>query len=133
MQRRFQNNLVNFRYGAGVALRKFMARMSRPIDEIDREKLEVFSSDAGGHPLDTLRARQRARIVGEIRTVRIVPRAGAPALEVVISDGRGSLTAIFLGRRKIGGIIAGRKLVVTGTVVADHRRMAVFNPLYELL
>ena len=110
-----------------------MARVNRPIDEIDREKLETFSTDAGGCALNDIEARTRIRAVGEIKTVRIVPRAGAPALEVVISDGRGSLTAIFLGRRKIAGIIAGRRLVVQGMVVHDSHRNAVFNPLYELL
>ena len=81
-----------------------MARVNRPIDEIDREKLATFSTDAGGHALDEIEPRTRVRAAGEIKTVRIVPRAGAPALEVVISDGRGSVTAVFLGRRKIGGV-----------------------------
>ena len=110
-----------------------MARVNRPIDEIDREKLATFSTDAGGHALDEIEPRTRVRAAGEIKTVRIVPRAGAPALEVVISDGRGSVTAVFLGRRKIGGVIAGRKLLVHGMVVRDGPRNAIFHPLYELL
>jgi len=51
----------------------------------------------------------------------------------VISDGRGTVTAIFLGRRKIGGLAAGRKVTVQGMVVADGHRNALFNPEYELL
>ena len=110
-----------------------MSRVNRPIDEIDREKLVSFCADAGGQALNEIEPRMRVRAAGEINTVRIVPRAGAPALEVVISDGLGSVTAVFLGRRKIGGITAGRKVVVHGMVVRDGSRNAIFNPMYELL
>jgi hypothetical protein len=116
-----------------VALRKFVARMTKPVAELDREELSEFSVSAGGQPLDEIVERTRVRAVGEVKAVRIVPRAGAPALEVVITDGRGSLTAVFLGRRKIVGISPGRRLIVAGMVARDHNRMLVFNPVYELL
>ena len=116
-----------------MALKNFLSRVNRPIDEIDRDKLETFSLDAGGQPLAEIEPRSLVHAVGEIKTVRIVPRAGAPALEVVISDGRGSLTGIFLGRRKVGGVVAGRRLAMHGMVVKDAHRNAIFNPIYELL
>ena len=116
-----------------VVLRKLMSRLNRPIHDIDREKLESFADGAGGHALNEIAPRMRIRAAGEIKTLRIVPRAGAPALEAVISDGRGTVTAIFLGRRKIGGLAAGRKVTVQGMVVADGHRNALFNPEYELL
>ena len=46
--------------------------------------------------------------------MRIVPRAGAPALEVTVSDGRGSVVGVFLGRRRIAGLSPGRKVAFEG-------------------
>jgi hypothetical protein len=65
--------------------------------------------------------------------VRIVPRAGASALEVTISDGRDSVTAVFLGRRKIAGVSPGRRLVVGGVAGKHGSRYLVYNPEYQLL
>ena len=114
-------------------MRKMFSKLNRPIDDIDREKLGVFCSGAGGQPIVSLSGRQRARVVGEIKSVRIVPRAGAPAMEVQISDGDGSVYAVFLGRRKIGGVVAGRKLIVEGLTMADGKRLMMYNPLFELI
>jgi hypothetical protein len=50
-----------------------------------------------------------------------------------VLDGRGALTAVFLGRRKIRGIKPGRKVVLEGMVIEDGKQLAMFNPLYELL
>jgi len=73
------------------------------------------------------------RVGGEVRSVRIVPRAGAAALEVTVSDGRGSVVGVFLGRRKIAGLSPGRKVAFEGVAARDGKRYLVFNPIYELL
>ena len=65
--------------------------------------------------------------------MRIVPRAGAPALEETVSDGRGSVVGVFLGRRKIAGLSPGRKVALEGVAARDGKRYVVFNPVYELL
>jgi hypothetical protein len=65
--------------------------------------------------------------------MRSVPRAGAPALEVTVSDGRGQVVAVFLGRRKIAGLSPGRKITMSGVVARDGNRNVVFNPAYEIL
>ena len=80
-----------------------------------------------------LSPRQRARVVGEIVALRIQPRAGVPTLEVRIDDGTGTLTAIWYGRRRIGGIETGRRVAVEGTVVSVRERLSIINPAYELL
>jgi len=65
--------------------------------------------------------------------VRIVPRAGAAALEVTVSDGRGSIVGVFLGRRKIAGLSPGRKVAFEGVAARDGKRILLFNQIYELL
>ena len=64
-------------------------KFTKPVDEQDREHLVTWCAERGGSPLDGLALRQPVRIAGEIRSVRIVPRAGAASLEATVQDGRG--------------------------------------------
>jgi RecG-like helicase len=117
-----------------MALKNFVNRLTKPVEEHDREKLLEFCSRREGcHATDELRPRTVARVVGEISSVRIVPRAGAPALEVGVTDGRGVVTAVFFGRRKLAGLTPGRRLVVEGMVAPLGNRTFIYNPVYELL
>jgi RecG-like helicase len=117
-----------------MALKNFVNRLTKPVEEHDREKLVEFCSLLEGcHATDELRPRTVARVVGEISSVRIVPRAGAPALEVGVSDGRGVVTAVFFGRKKLAGLTPGRRLVIEGMVAPLGNRSFIYNPVYELL
>ncbi len=114
-----------------VAFRKAVHRLTASVDDLDREALTEFCDTRGLTPISALEPRTRVLTGGEVRSVRIVPRAGAPALEVTFSDGRASATAVFLGRRKIAGMAAGRKLSVTGMVARDGNQLLLYNPEYE--
>ena len=116
-----------------MALRKAVRRLTAPIEDLDREQLSEFCQLRGFAPIASLRARSRVATGGEVRSVRIVPRAGAPALEVTFSDGTASATAVFLGRRKIAGMTAGRKLSVTGMVARDGKQLMLYNPEYTFI
>jgi RecG-like helicase len=115
-----------------VALRKFVERLTKPTDEIDREHLEQWCTTMGLPPLDQVEPRKPVRVVGEVRSIRIVPRAGADALEATITDGHGSLTAVFLGRRKILGVSPGRRVFLEGVVTKDGSTQLMYNPVYQL-
>jgi hypothetical protein len=110
-----------------------MRRFTAPIEELDAEHLAEFCSTLGLTRTGDVEPRQRVRLGGEVRSVRVVPRAGAPALEVTVSDGEGTATAVFLGRRSIAGITTGRKMTFEGIVGRDGGRNLVYNPLYTLL
>jgi hypothetical protein len=77
--------------------------------------------------------RQHVKVAGRIRTVRVQPRVGVPTLECTLVDDTGGITLVFLGRRKLAGITCGRHLVAEGTVGEHHGRLAILNPVYELL
>jgi amino acid transporter len=84
-------------------------------------------------PIGDVRWRQRVAIEGRIRTVRVQPVSGTASLECVIEDGTGTMSIVFLGRPKIGGIEVGTHLRVHG-VAGQHRgRLAILNPTYQLL
>jgi hypothetical protein len=117
-----------------VALKNFVSKLTKPVEEHDREKLVEFCSQLTGCcAIDEIQPRTVMRCVGEVSSVRIVPRAGAPSLEVALTDGRGMLTAVFFGRKKIAGLSPGRRLVVEGMVAPLNNRAFMYNPVYELL
>jgi hypothetical protein len=121
----------------GMALRKMVDRWTKPIEELDRRDLEDYCTNLrtnlGTTPLDEVEFRRPVRVAGEIRSLRIVPRAGADALEATVNDGRGSITAVFLGRRKIIGLSPGRRIVLEGVMTGEDRRGIIYNPVYTLL
>ncbi len=123
--------------GAGsvsfVAFRKTVHRLTTPVEQLDREDLAAFCAASGFTAIGDLEPRSRAATGGEVRSVRIVPRAGAPALEVTFSDGQHSATAVFLGRRKIAGMTPGRRLAIEGMVARDGKQRVLYNPRYTFL
>ena len=84
-------------------------------------------------PSRSIQARQRVRVAGRVKSVRVQPRAGTSNLECVLSDGTGGLLLVFQGRPKIAGIEPGARLVAEGMVGAWGRRPAMLNPSFELV
>ena len=117
-----------------MALKKIVERLTKPVEEIDREELSQYCDARMLEPMDTLDGRRPVRVGGEVRSVRIVPRAGAPALEVTVTDGRGAVVGVFLGpaqdRRDVAGP-PGRALRAWPRSTASARPAG--QPAYELL
>ena len=116
-----------------MPFKKMVDRLTKPTAELDREQLTEFCDARRLAPMDDLAPRRPVKVGGEVRSIKIVPRAGAPALEVTVTDGRGSVVAVFLGRRKIAGMSPGRRIALEGVVARDGKRSLITNPAYELL
>jgi RecG-like helicase len=117
-----------------MGVKDLVNRLTKSVEEADREKLVEFCSQLEGvQPCDQLQPRTVAKVVGEVSSVRIVPRAGAASLEVGVTDGRGAITAVFFGRKKIAGLTPGRRVVIEGMVAPLKDRSFMYNPVYELL
>ena len=116
-----------------MALKKLVDRLTKSTADDDRDRLAAFCDDLAVTHLDELPLRVPVRFAGEITSVRIVPRAGAPALEVNISDGRGSVIAVFLGRRRIAAMSPGRRLEAEGVAVARGPERLIYNPWYRFV
>ena len=71
-------------------------------------------------------------VAGTLRTVTFSPRGGVPALEGELYDGTGTVTVIWLGRRRIAGIQPGVELIVSGRIGFVDGDRVIFNPRYEL-
>jgi amino acid transporter len=95
---------------------------------------EAFGEKARGTiPIGDAQWRQRVRVAGRVRSVRVQPRAGTSNLECLLADDSGMLLLVFQGRRRIPGIQPGARLVVEGMVGDWARRQAILNPDYELI
>jgi hypothetical protein len=72
-----------------------------------------------------------ARIAGVVEGIRVRPREGVPAIEAVVTDGSGSVTAVWLGRRTLPGLTLGIRLVLEGRLGGDPLNLQLMNPRYE--
>lgn len=119
-----------------MSLKNLLHRLTAPVSELDLERLREFCTNLPGVvPIAEARAREEISVVGEISSLRIVPRAGSPSLEAVVSDGSGTMMAVWTGRRRIAGVCPGRRLVISGraTCQGGRGRLLILNPSYELL
>ena len=89
-------------------------------------------TDATVVPIADVRYRERVKVRGRVRSLRVRPWADSPTLEVVLVDDTGGITVVFLARRRLGGVRPGSVMSVEGMVGAHERRLAILNPEYEL-
>lgn len=117
-----------------MGVRDFVKRLSASPEEHDRARLADFCTALGLTPIADLPLREPTRFAGEVTSLRLVPRAGAPAVEITVTDGRGAAAvAVFLGRGRIRGVTPGRRLILEGVPVREGSETLVYNPSYELL
>jgi hypothetical protein len=95
-------------------------------------------ASAGGaavrKPIGDCRWRERVRVVGRIRALRVQPwEGGATTLEATLVDDTGGIVIAFLGRQQIGGIKLGAHLEAEGVVIESRGELALMNPSYTLL
>lgn len=116
-----------------MGLKDIVRRLKTTVDELDTARLQDRFEHLALTPLAEAEARQPMRVGGEVQLIRIVPRAGIPSLEVVVSDGTGEVRAVFTGRTSLGGLAPGRGIVVEGVARRDAQGLVVLNPGYTLL
>jgi RecG-like helicase len=84
-------------------------------------------------PIAEASARRRVVVEGQVVRMRARPTSGQPALAVTVADGTGSITAVWTGRRAIGGITLGRRIRIEGVAVRVGDALEFTNPAYTLL
>ena len=92
---------------------------------------EWAASQEGVTLISDVQPRSVARIAGIVEGIRVRPREGVPAIEAVVTDGSGSVTAVWLGRRLLPGLQLGRKLTLEGRLGGDPKNLQIMNPRYE--
>lgn len=113
-------------------LRRTLARLTSTDEQLEAAELREECAESGATPIAGAPERQFVTVAGTLRAVTLRPRAGVPALEAELYDGSGSVSIVWLGRRRIPGITCGRPLKAAGLITLDEGRRVMFNPWYEL-
>lgn len=116
-----------------MGLSDLRRRLTASVEQLDEARLQDRYAGLELTPLGDAAARTPVRVGGEIKGMQVVPRAGAPSLEVTVSDGTGRAVAVFTGTRRIGGMDPGRGIVLEGVGRLERRRLVLLNPGYTLL
>ncbi|MCW2769220.1 MAG: DNA-binding protein [Aeromicrobium sp.] len=114
-----------------------MGRFSRTLERFSSENIEAGelktdAARAGCKLIASQADRAVVTIHGVLRSVTIRPVDGVSALEAELYDGSDCVTLIWLGRRKIEGVAAGRQLKAYGRIGMRAGTRVIYNPRYEL-
>ena len=119
-----------------MGIRSLMVRLQTTVGEADAEQLRAFCAQQGQVAIKDIAPRTEVTVVGQISSIRTVPHAGSPWLEVTMSDGEESLVVMWTGRCAIAGVSPGKRLAVKGRALPlapGSARLKMLNPAYELL
>ncbi|MCW2613215.1 MAG: DNA-binding protein [Frankiales bacterium] len=112
--------------------RRAVARLTADDQELASQQLQGELEQAGATAVTRCTRGEPVCVAGSLRSVTLRPRAGVPTLEAELYDGTGSITLIWLGRRRIGGIECGRSLIARGRMTEHEGRPTIYNASYEL-
>jgi RecG-like helicase len=115
------------------AFRRFLERLT----ESDETRLASEVRHWADQVPDSVRIadaplRHRVRIAGVIRRLTVFPMQDNESLEAVVSDGTGEVVVRFMGRRAIGGLSLGTRVVVEGVLAEQRGSIRMINPTLEL-
>lgn len=117
-----------FSRAAKAAEARAAAETAAAFEELGRVALD------GVIPIGDVQWREHVKVAGRVKAVRVQPWSEkVQSLEVTVADETGGLTVVFLGRRQLGGVRLGARLVVEGTVAETRHQLALLNPAYQLL
>ncbi|HET9127213.1 MAG TPA: OB-fold nucleic acid binding domain-containing protein [Propionibacteriaceae bacterium] len=114
--------------GVGARLLRAWRRSGRPASPPDPAPEEETTEH-----LDQCRLRTEVTLVGRITVLTLSTAGAGRGLEAELDDGTGTVRLVWLGRPSVPGIVAGRRLRVTGRLTQSDGRRTIFNPRYQLL
>ena len=113
-------------------LKRALQRLTADEDEVHSQELRSEVHAAGATTVSECSLGKPVCVAGTLRAVVLRPLAGVPTLEAELYDGTGTVTLVWLGRRRIRGIDPGRSLVARGRLTKREGKATLFNPEYEL-
>jgi hypothetical protein len=116
-----------------MGLSDLKRRLTSSVQQLDQARLQERYQGLGLTPIADAPLRVPVRLGGEVQETRVVPRAGAPSLEVTVADGTGRATAVFTGTKKLHGLGLGRGVLIEGVARLERNHLLLVNPAYTLL
>ena len=114
-------------------LRRVLHRVTASYEDLVVDDLQRSSINAGVSTIAEARMRSRASLQGRIEVLTLNPRGTNRWLEAELRDGTGAVTLIWMGRRRIPGLRAGRRISVEGMITEADGRRVIYNPRYTVL
>lgn len=112
---------------------RWIKRLTSDEGELEADSLSSEAAASGAKAACDCCAGEKVEILGKIRTVALQPCESLAALIAEIYDGTDSVDLIWLGRRTIAGIEAGRTIRATGRLAMRDGHKAMYNPTYQLM
>ena len=100
-------------------------------EELEARELREQATDAGAQTLASCAERSRVTLRGTI--VSVTSDAENVWLEAELDDGSGTVRLIWMGRTRIGCLLPGHALRVSGRLATADGVPAIYNPDYEIL
>jgi RecG-like helicase len=117
-----------------AVLRRFLHRLTESDEDRLAAELKAWADAVPGTVrIAEATTRTRVALAGMVRRITVRPVEGFEALEVVLSDGTGEVTARWLGRRTIRGLALGSRLKVEGVLGVEQGARRVVNPTFEFV
>lgn len=101
-------------------------------DRAEARELREDAERAGLVCIADAPLRAEVTVQGTLRALTLRPRGGVSALEAELYDGTGTLRLVWLGRRRIAGVSAGRGVRVSGRIGRRDQHLVMYNPRYTL-
>lgn len=111
----------------------WLRRLTSDESELEADSLCSDTDASGATRAGRCRAGQRAEVMGKLRAVQLQPSQGLAALVAELYDGTDTVELIWLGRRNIAGIEAGRTVRATGRIAVRDGHKVIYNPRYQLM
>lgn len=112
---------------------RWIRRLTSDEGELEANSLSVEAAASGARPASDCCAGEKVEILGKLRTVELQPCDSLAALVAELYDGTDAVDLVWLGRRSIPGIEAGRLIRVTGRIAIRGGHKAMYNPSYRLM
>lgn len=120
----------------GSRLRHMRARRNPTTENLWPDATEAHAgsaADTDAIAIGDAPSRQRVRVAGKVKAVRVQPFAGVAGVRATLVDDTGQLSILFVGRRQLAGVEPGRKLLAEGVIVEQYGKRTMLNPVYRLL
>lgn len=114
-------------------LLRALRRWGASNQELAAQERQRLVEESGATRISAARDRERVTLRGFVTALTMEPRGGTPWLEATFSDGSEAITLIWMGRREIPGVSAGREMTIEGRVLMVDGERRMYNPRYSLV
>jgi hypothetical protein len=105
-------------------------------DDVEGDPLaSAIAARPSSKRIAELEPRHVVEVVGRVEHIATVQLDGAVAFEIELTDGSGSIVALWTGRQSIPCVERGRLVALSGRAAPMRREhsLVVYNPRYELI